>query len=230
MDTPAAPLSRRGALTLLGLGGLGLMSSPASAKQEKEWKTDVDANGRTLFNLGALEMINDPVIETTDGSPLDLRLNGKRALRLDPTPEGTAANIIGGHTINSIAEGVEAATIAGGGADDGSTAAPNTVTGDFGTVSGGRGNTAGGAFSTVSGGNSNRSPANLATIGGGRNNVASGRDGTVGGGSTNKATGDASTIGGGGGNKAAGENATIRGVTGTKPATRTRQSAVAKPM
>ena len=46
-------------------------------------------------------------------------------------------NVIGGHPENSVGPGVAGATIAGGGGGS-----PNTVSGSFGTVSGGVGNTA----------------------------------------------------------------------------------------
>lgn len=84
-----------------------------------------------------------------------------------------APNVIGGASVNFAANGVEGATIGGGGSssiDD-----PNNVTADFGTVGGGIGNVAG---------------SYGATVGGGENNTASGTDATVSGGGANIASGD----------------------------------------
>jgi hypothetical protein len=52
---------------------------------------------------------------TTDNQPLELKVNGKRALRLEPSPgSSTEINIIGGSSANSIASGTMGATIGGG--------------------------------------------------------------------------------------------------------------------
>ncbi len=77
-------------------------------------------------------------------------------------PEGGAPNLIGGHEANSVADDVEAATIGGGGrAGD-----PNTVTADWGTVSGGILNTASGIDSTVTGGRNNEASGDYSFAGG----------------------------------------------------------------
>lgn len=52
------PLSRRAALaSVLGIGGLNLLSSSVQADHEgPHWNKDVDADGKRLFDLGALAM------------------------------------------------------------------------------------------------------------------------------------------------------------------------------
>src|SRR6185436_19558586 len=80
-------------------------------------------------------------------APLDIKVNGERALRLEPTfvpnlGDGLGApNLIGGSPNNSVVAGVVGATIGGGGATtwfDGGYV--NQVAANFGTVSGGLGN------------------------------------------------------------------------------------------
>lgn len=128
---------------------------------------------------------------TTDNVPLDLKVNGMRALRLEPnylTP-----NLIGGSISNTVASGVSGATIGGGGRDatncgDGSKPCANTVIANFGTVSGGVGNSASlGGF--VGGGTINFASGRSATVGGGENNTASGDYSAVPGGTLNTASG-----------------------------------------
>ena len=110
------------------------------------------------------------------------------------TNGNTSANVIGGFTGNSafagnsVASGVAGATIAGGGGGS-DTASPNTVTADYGTVSGGLGNTASGAGGTVAGGSTNTAGNLFATVSGGALNVANGSYATVPGGTNNAANG-----------------------------------------
>lgn len=136
---------------------------------------------------------------TTDSQALELRVNGARAFRLEPA---TTPNVIGGHVNNSVAAGINGATIAGGG----SSGSPNSVTAAYGTVGGGIGN-AGGADSTVIGGGRNNSiqaDSWYATIAGGvGNTIASNiRNGAIGGGVENNIGNDSwsTTIAGGDGN------------------------------
>jgi hypothetical protein len=97
---------------------------------------------------------NGNFLGTSDNQPLELRVNGLRALRLEPNGNGTP-NVIGGYSNNFVTAGVTSATIAGGGAN-GDT---NSVTAVGGTVGGGLDNSAG----------------NLGTVPGGFGNVASGQ-------------------------------------------------------
>ena len=111
---------------------------------------------------------------TRGDTALELDVDGQRALRIEPTSSDSGANIVGGHPSNSAASGVEGATIAGGGYDDGSTPRPNTVEGYYGTVGGGEGNTASGSGATVGGGEDNTASGTQATVPGGDFNTASG--------------------------------------------------------
>jgi hypothetical protein len=107
---------------------------------------------------------------TTDGQPLELRVNGQRALRLEPNPSG-APNVVVGASVNQAGPGIVGATIAGGGASSYQGGAyTNRVDGDFGTIAGGVANVIEvGAHSTISGGYGNtvKADAHDATIGGG---------------------------------------------------------------
>jgi hypothetical protein len=141
----------------------------------------------------------------------------------------TSPNLIGGYSGNIVSNGVVGAVIGGGGVNG----APNLVTDNYGTVSGGTGNQAGNnnsnpadnLFATVGGGHNNVSGNNYATIGGGLQNAVNGDYGTVGGGvqntayyySTvaggfqNSATAFVGTVGGGKNNLSSGNNATVPG-------------------
>jgi len=115
---------------------------------------------------------------TSDDVALELKVNGARALRLEPN--ATSPNVIGGHWGNWVGEGVIGATIGGGGFGS-DKSYWNSVTGSSGTVGGGAGNTAGGYY---------------ATVGGGRANTANGESATVAGGADNHANGECSFAGG----------------------------------
>jgi Chaperone of endosialidase len=82
---------------------------------------------------------------TTDNVPMEFKVNGARALRLEPNPN--APNVIGGSAANEVTNGIYGAVIAGGG----SSFYPNRVGAIFGTVMGGNGNTASGNFATAMG-------------------------------------------------------------------------------
>ncbi len=150
---------------------------------------------------------------TSDGQPLELRVNGARALRLEPN--ATSPNVIGGHWANNATAGVLGATIGGGGSDSHA----NLITDDYGTVGGGLWNQAGdGAgstgdhpYATVGGGVSNTASGSHATIAGGGGNTASGKYATVAGGAGNEASGQDAAVGGGWANYATGASATVPG-------------------
>jgi len=167
-------LSAVNALTLGGLGASGF------------WQTSGNAGTTPGPNY----------LGTSDAQPLELHVNGQRALRLEPGPAtNPAPNVIGGSLFNSVSSGAYAATIGGGGQLNFS----NTVTADFATVSGGGSNTASGWASTVSGGAENTagSPDGSATVGGGYQNTATGDSSAVSGGSGNTVRSSFSTAGGG---------------------------------
>lgn len=167
-------------------------------------------------------------VGTSDNQPLELKVNGQRALRLEPPPVANAAavargssNVILGSPFNSVPPGVTGATIGGGGISDSDPVgvpSANQVFNDGGTVGGGRRNVAGDT-STVGGGENNTASSFGSTIGGGVNNVAPGFGSTVGGGENNTASGSESTVGGGGGssffgsvgNTASGPQSTVGG-------------------
>jgi hypothetical protein len=203
------------ALAMLALGflaALGVRSlaagtasaSPAAPNPGHEW-SQVEGHGvdGSTYWLG-----------TTADQALELRVNGQRALRLEPS--GTESpNIIGGYTGNSVTGGAAAATVGGGGD---SYFGANRVTDHCGTVGGGVNNQAGDggavddqACATVSGGLNNTASLSNSTVGGGQGNTASGIHAAIGGGSGNTASAYVATVAGGGYNTASGTYATVGG-------------------
>jgi hypothetical protein len=169
--------------------------------------TDDVGSGAAAWLLGgnADTTPGTDVLGTTDAVSLTLVVNGVPALRLEPA---AVPNLIGGYRGNSVASGVQGATIGGGGGNG----IPNIVTADYGTVGGGAWNTASGDDATVAGGVANTASGMDATVGGGIANTASGNHATtIGGGYANTASGLETTIGGGWTNIASGAGATISG-------------------
>jgi trimeric autotransporter adhesin len=117
-----------------------------------------------------------------------------------------APNIIAGSPGNFVSAGVIGATISGGGNTNYARTVneTNSVTANFGTVSGGERNTASGQDGTVAGGFSNTASGGESTVSGGAGNVASGVYDTVVGGQQNTASGGDATAVGGYGNVASG--------------------------
>jgi hypothetical protein len=159
-------------------------------------------NSSSFWKLGGnagANPTNGNYIGTTDNLPLEFKVNGFRAIRLERINEvnrSNLVNVINGSSVNFVVNGVAGAVIAGGGAlDYYGPFATNSVTGDLGTVGGGRGNTSGAS----------------ATVGGGEVNTASGISSTVGGGVANRASGTTSTIAGGDNNTASGAWSTVAG-------------------
>jgi hypothetical protein len=125
---------------------------------------------------------------TTDGAPLDFRVNNQRALRLQSTDtlfSTLTPNLIGGSSANVVRVNglfpnnflAVGAAVGGGG----NNANPNIVADDYGVVAGGFGNIAGSddGFSNnpgavVGGGASNRASGSFSVVPGGSNNQASG--------------------------------------------------------
>lgn len=161
---------------------------------------------------------------TTDNMPLELKVNGQRAFRLEPTTD--SPNIIGGCAGNFVQSDLLGITISGGG----STGAPNAVGntspngpdyGQFSTIGGGVNNGIGAwcAYSTISGGATNRvgsfdnTAAANNTIGGGAfNRIDESISSVISGGQGNWIVGDfpiggvsSCTIGGGSANRIFGE-------------------------
>jgi hypothetical protein len=160
-------------------------------------------------NTGA-NPTNGASLGTVDNFPLEFKVNGQRALRLEPNTSG-APNIIGGPSLNFASPGVVGATIGGGGATNYfGLRYTNSVTADFGTVSGGARNTAD-SSATVGGGYNNAASRYSATVAGGAFNTASSNYATVSGGNFNIASNSYATVGGGDHNTASGIYATVVG-------------------
>jgi hypothetical protein len=115
------------------------------------------ASGWSLTgNAGTTPGVN--FLGTTDFKPLELHVNGSRALRLEPGPlwrTDVSVNTIGGHNVNQVSSGIIGATIAGGGVGDLMGDVPNEVSADFGTIGGGAGNSVSGPYGTIPGGGNN---------------------------------------------------------------------------
>jgi len=162
---------------------------------------------------------------TSDNQPLNMKVNGLRALHLESGSDPAfpnAPNLVGGFSGNSVGASVSGATIGGGGRSG----ASNVVTADAATVAGGGSNTAGGydatvgggfyntagnADTTVAGGISNTAGNEKASVGGGQSNTAGSSYSTVGGGQSNTTSGNYASIGGGTSNAASGYAASIVG-------------------
>jgi hypothetical protein len=154
---------------------------------------------------------------TIDDVALEIRVNNKRSLRIEP--DDVSPNIIGGSGVNSITAGAIGVTISGGGADLVAADQPNIATDDYCTVAGGRDNQAGNnnatttdtTYSTASGGWRNKAIGARAVIAGGGSNTASGYSAAIGGGGNNEATEQNTTIGGGLYNDAKADYSTVSG-------------------
>jgi hypothetical protein len=173
-------------------GAQGPQGEPGSA----------DAWGRS-GNAGTTA---ESFLGTTDAQPLELRVGGARALRLEPRADATPS-LVGGAAVNAVAPEAVGATIGGGGDAD----LPNSVSGNFGTIAGGRSNSASASFATVGGGGSNTASGDTATVGGGDDNRASGDLSTVSGGVSNTASGPYATVVGGRQNEATGDFSSVLG-------------------
>ena len=211
LNTPGAPTSGQ----VLAFNGNGLSWTNA-ASAAAAWTV----NGNTGTTSGA------NFLGTTDNQPLEFKVNGQRALRLEPNTNG-AINVVGGSPYNVIDPGVIGATIGGGGAVHPRLTAYNRISSTFSVIGGGYGNsiqanttgnlgsaTIGGGSgnsvqtdstaATIAGGSGNTNQAEFSTIGGGFYNLIQFRSSsaTIGGGGVNaiRVFASFSTIGGGRGN------------------------------
>jgi hypothetical protein len=133
-------------------------------------------------NAGTVDGVN--FVGTTDNEPLELKVNGLRALRLEPNDNG-APNVVGGAPVNLVDPGTVGAIIGGGGAVMyNGFSYTNEVASDFGTIGGGLGNTIW-----------PDSPG--ASIGGGYLNLVYGTNSTIAGGCSNLVQNGSDFIGGG---------------------------------
>lgn len=129
---------------------------------------------------GGTSSTNGNFLGTTDNQPLEVRVNGQRAMRFEPTTNNLP-NVIGGIG-NAALSGASGATIGGG---------TNNVIGSNVTLS------------VIGGGGANSvlAPASWSAIAGGYANTVGGMNDFIGGGWTNTiATGNYAVIGGGYGN------------------------------
>jgi hypothetical protein len=124
---------------------------------------------------------------TSDSQPLEIKVGGGRALRLEPNISG-APNVIGGAPVNFVSNSVVGAVIGGGGALNytGITYS-NSVTAPFGTIGGGVRNIAAGWGAMEGGGYQNIAAGYLSGVVGGAYNTANGSEAFVGGGAYNTA-------------------------------------------
>ncbi len=148
---------------------------------------------------------------TTDEQPLEVKVHGMRALRLEENGDGIdngtipdgAPNMIGGSPQNYAGAGVVGATIAGGGATNhAGYPKPNVVLGDYGVVGGGLSNRIErSVVATIGGGEGNAIGylSSCGTIGGGHRNLigTNSYDATIAGGRGNRTDARVSFIGGG---------------------------------
>jgi len=172
---------------------LKINSSARVASLNADLLDGLDSTGLPYWKLGgnAGTIPGANFLGTTDNKALELRVNGQRALRLEP--DATSPNLIGGFSGNLAFTGIGAfgMTIAGGGASGN----VNVVSDSFGTVGGGWANAAGNLDGTPNN-------AEFATVAGGWQNIASNFSSTIVGGGHNTASGFYSTVGGGYGNTA----------------------------
>ena len=125
------------------------------------WMNGATASGAWGLTGNAGTIAGGQFIGTTDGQPLELKVNNVRALRLEEVSSaGTkfSVNSIAGYKINQVANGAIGATIAGGGFTDAlilNGDHPNTVSADFGSIGGGSGNYVAGPYGVVPGGSGN---------------------------------------------------------------------------
>jgi hypothetical protein len=144
---------------------------------------------------------------TTDNQALELKVNGQRALRLEPN---STPNLIGGSSGNFVSGGKVGSVIAGGGKSVGGEG--NFVSGSYAFIGAGSSNQAGpGDASAVVAGTSNVASGTAAFVGAGAINTASGQDSAVIGGLNNQATALQSTVAGGLSNVANGDHGIVVG-------------------
>lgn len=161
----------------IALGGRMAVGLDAAAACPAAWTLDGNASTNPAVNF----------LGTIDAQPFEIRVNGERALRIEPAL--TSVNVIAGDDTNSIVTGEKNMTIAGG---------EGNRTYDGGAaIGGGRFNSAGAEDPVFDG---------HATVAGGFGNDAIGSGSVIGGGTNNRATGAHSVVPGGLGNCAGGAN------------------------
>jgi hypothetical protein len=141
------------------------------------WQLDGNANANPA---------NGALLGTTDDLPLELRVGGGRALRLEyaanPSFNDIVPNLIGGYSGNLVSNGFIGAAIIGGG----DVGVPNVVGNNYASVLGGLANTASGNISIAMGNGCTASASTSIAMG----------NGTTASGVISTALGDATTAGG----------------------------------
>jgi hypothetical protein len=208
------------AIVNAGAPPLAVNSTAKVANLNADLLDGLDASGLPYWKLGgnAGTTPGTNFLGTTDNQALELKVNGQRALRLEPTTGGfgipASPNLIGGPPGNSVDTGRVGAVIAGGGS---TLTGTNHVYNDYDFIGAGfdnRTGTAGGnVASAVVAGTHNAAPAGWAFIGGGDSNSAVAEYDFVGAGANNTAGsatgGGASAIVAGTGNIAPGGSAFV---------------------
>ncbi len=126
-----------------------------------------DSTALPYWKLGGNSLSTPGILGTTTNQPLELKVNGQRALRLQPN--ATSPNLIGGFSGNSVDAGHLGSVVAGGGASG----LPNHVTTDYDFIGAGSGNLlAGPGGSAIVAGTGNFIGSGSAFIGAGADNKA----------------------------------------------------------
>ncbi len=248
MSGMAANISPNSSLNLTGPVQFNPASGPPFAVGNTQRVANLNAdlldglNSSDLWKLGGNSGTAPGVnfLGTTDNQALELKVNGARALRLEPNANNEPS-LIGGAPNNFIASGVRGATIAGGGSNlietnadfafvgsgssnvirhyDGQMSA-SVIGGGLGNIIIGKRSGAGDSrvdpaayAATIAGGGLNLISSNsqYATIGGGAGNICRGEWGTVAGGRVNSILSSGAAIAGGNGNSIAPHSAGFSG-------------------
>ncbi len=152
-------------------------SSLAPALAGTFWTTT--GNAGTTPGTNFVGTTDDQALQLHVGNGVTSGTDGRgRVMRFEPN--GTSANVVGGHQKNSVASGVVGATISGGG-NNGS---PNSIASNYSTVAGGNGNTVdvSSVNTTISGGNGNQigtTAGNSTVAGGSTNRIRPGANASV---------------------------------------------------
>ncbi|TVQ32138.1 MAG: hypothetical protein EA370_12585 [Wenzhouxiangella sp.] len=154
----------------------GTLLSPRQRVTHAPWALyalDVEPtslDGRFWRRWGNAGTSPEDFIGTTDEQPFVIRVANRSALRIQPSNINYGPSIIAGHRANSVASGVDGATISGGG----ESAGPNHVTDSLGAIGGGSRNHAH-SWAVVAGGRRNTASGRASFVGGGERNCAGGR-------------------------------------------------------
>jgi hypothetical protein len=174
------------------LGSLSCGNGQLAKWGGTSWGCAPDGDGGNDWSLaGNSDTGPANFLGTSNNVGLELRVNGRRALRLEPQSLGP--NLVGGHELNVVTAGAFASVIGGGGDNTGT----SRVTDSHGVVGGGRNNQAGDGAGTIgdridatlAGGNFNTASGNSSAVGGGTANVTGGAYATIPGGLNNTAAG-----------------------------------------